>query len=270
MTPFTAETINRFVEGGGLFTIATARMAHGCIDRLAAVNLTLPGVVMNGAALYSFTTNTYTHHYPITEDDVRRVADLITTNSAGAFAYAITSAGTLSVAYLRDEDLDHAQYYSEAAQAHQIEFTRLSPERWADLGTIIYVAVIGSDAQLDALEKPLAELGTVQTFLFRNIYTDRNCLEIASAAAGKASGAEYLRKALRADALIAFGDNHNDLGMMAAADTSFAPCNAVPEAVAAATTVIDTNDNDGVARVIMERFSAVEAPQDRAAVASME
>ena len=48
------------------------------------------------------------------------------------------------------------------------------------------------------------------------------------------------------------GDGKNDISMFLAADECYAMGNAVPELKAIATAVIDTNNNDGVARWLLE------------------
>ena len=53
---------------------------------------------------------------------------------------------------------------------------------------------------------------------------------------------------------IAFGDQPNDLPMLAWAGTSCAVANAHPRVLAAATRVIASNDDDGVARVLEALF----------------
>ena len=55
---------------------------------------------------------------------------------------------------------------------------------------------------------------------------------------------------IAADAVMAFGDQHNDLEMLAWAGTGVAMGNAHPDVAAAATTVAATHADDGVAQVI--------------------
>jgi hypothetical protein len=55
---------------------------------------------------------------------------------------------------------------------------------------------------------------------------------------------------------VAFGDMPNDLPMLAWAGTSYAMADAHPEVLAAADHVIATNDEDGVAQVLEQLFSA--------------
>jgi hydroxymethylpyrimidine pyrophosphatase-like HAD family hydrolase len=57
--------------------------------------------------------------------------------------------------------------------------------------------------------------------------------------------------------ILAFGDDANDLDMLAYADESYAPSNAIDKARALATTVIGSNNDDGVAHALRARFPEV-------------
>ena len=52
--------------------------------------------------------------------------------------------------------------------------------------------------------------------------------------------------------VVVFGDGINDLEMFEVADECYAMSNAEPELKAAATKIIESNDNDGVARWLAE------------------
>lgn len=73
-------------------------------------------------------------------------------------------------------------------------------------------------------------------------------LEIAPAMATKAQAAQRLKELLGCDRLVCFGDGINDLPLFEAADEAYAVANAHPAVKSAATAVIGTNDEDGVAR----------------------
>ena len=49
-----ADIINRCIEKGMLFSVATARMPYGCDYRLKDLHMNVPGIVTNGVFLYDF------------------------------------------------------------------------------------------------------------------------------------------------------------------------------------------------------------------------
>ena len=59
---------------------------------------------------------------------------------------------------------------------------------------------------------------------------------------------------VRADRVVAFGDNINDLPMLRAADVAVAVGNALPEVKAAADIVICFNTEDSVARFVYDHI----------------
>jgi hypothetical protein len=61
--------------------------------------------------------------------------------------------------------------------------------------------------------------------------------------------------------VIAFGDQPNDLPLLTWAGTSCAVANAHPQVLAAATHVIGSNDDDGVARILESLYPQAAAPR---------
>ena len=89
---------------------------------------------------------------------------------------------------------------------------------------------------------------------YLNIYNGFYCLEIFDKDASKANALKRLKSIVGADEVIVFGDNHNDIDIMQAADKSYAPENAVNEVKEIATGIIDSCDEDGVAKFIKQKY----------------
>ena len=83
-------------------------------------------------------------------------------------------------------------------------------------------------------------------------------IEVSDARGTKGGALRWLAGYLGVDAAetVGFGDQLNDVSMIEAAGTGCAMANAEPEALAAADVVVASNDDDGVARCIMERLGA--------------
>ena len=63
-----------------------------------------------------------------------------------------------------------------------------------------------------------------------------------------------LKKLLGCDKVVSFGDGKNDISMFDVSDECYAVENADPELKRRATAVIESNDNDGVARWLLEHW----------------
>jgi hydroxymethylpyrimidine pyrophosphatase-like HAD family hydrolase len=72
--------------------------------------------------------------------------------------------------------------------------------------------------------------------------------------ATKAAAIRQLKEMLGVERIVAFGDGRNDLSMFALADECYAVENAHPDLKAAATAVIGSNREDGVARWLREHW----------------
>ncbi len=83
-------------------------------------------------------------------------------------------------------------------------------------------------------------------------FSGASFLEVGPAGVTKATGLERLcrRRGIEASDVVAFGDNINDVEMLAWAGLGVAMGNAAPEAKAAAHRVTASNDEDGIAQVI--------------------
>lgn len=77
-------------------------------------------------------------------------------------------------------------------------------------------------------------------------------IEIGAPAADKGAALEDLYRSLgiRREHVLAIGDNHNDRSMLLSAGTAIAMGNATEEIQSIAHQIADTNDNDGVAKVL--------------------
>ena len=89
-----------------------------------------------------------------------------------------------------------------------------------------------------------------------DIYTKTQWLEIMPKAASKANAIKQLKSFLGCEKVIVFGDGKNDIDMFELADEAYAVSNAAYELKNIATDIIDSNDNDGVAKWL-DKFAKI-------------
>lgn len=127
----------------------------------------------------------------------------------------------------------------EAAQLDQLSTDRVYNK-----------AVIALEA--DYLDKQIKKIPSTFYDRYEVIKTRKNLLEFMPKGITKAYGISLLAKDLgiKQEEIMAIGDEENDLPMIEYAGIGVAMKNAVPEVKAAAQTITDTNDHDGVAKVV--------------------
>lgn len=89
LSAYSRVEINRMLDEGMNFTVATMRTPASLIKPMNEVNLKLPVIVMNGAALYDLKENTYLKAYVISNESSRELVQLIRSNNLNCFINAL-------------------------------------------------------------------------------------------------------------------------------------------------------------------------------------
>ncbi len=121
-----------------------------------------------------------------------------------------------------------------------------------DLNEVHKILVMGEAEEIRQLEQKLK-----QSLPHLSIHRSKNeYLEIMNKAATKAKAIRFMEQHLnvRAEEVVAFGDNFNDLDMLQYAGLSVAMGNAPDEIKQAAKEVTASNDEDGIALVLNRIF----------------
>ena len=240
---YTNETINTLVRDGMLFSYATARSwhtAHKVTDGLTAA---FPLIVYNGAFIRD---NAGGKHL---------LENFFEKASAERLIRELIAGGVQPIVYAFIEGEEKFSYQKDAVNAATWDFilsrTGDSRERpVADAeellrGEIFYLTCIDDPEKLyPFFERYAKEHHCVYQ---HEVYSKDQWLEIMPGNASKSNACLQVKELLGCDRLVVFGDGINDLDMFHIADEAYAVENAVPELKAAATAVIGSNDEDGVA-----------------------
>lgn len=253
LSPRTVSVINAFIEAGGLFTYATARAFPSAAEVTAELKLNLP-VITNGGTV---TADPRTGEHVTASFLPAPVATRLLAAMSGA-----EGVDPLVFAVIDGQDRMLCREPSAAPGALAGD-PRLLPVRdWAD-ADLSRVLSVGSGGSLEPLravrESMREELAGCFSVLWENGFQPgKQWLEIYSADATKAAAARRLQARVGAARLVAFGDNLNDVPLLAEADAGYAVANAVPELRAVATAVIGANTDDGVAEWLAVRHGSTE------------
>ena len=254
VTALTCDIINKFIAQDGLFTIATARMAYGCDEKLKDIQLNIPGIVMNGVCLYSFSDQQYLDVRPMESTKAKQITKLIDKYACNAFMYTYKD-NALSIYYkISDKQVDCSQYLSKRAFEACENIVEIEKFEQATEDDIVYFAFTGHEESINKMKSRINSSLQVESATYLNIYNGLYCFEVFDDSANKANALIRLKDRMMADEVIVFGDNHNDIGMMRVADKSYAVENAVEQAKMAADEIIGSCDEDGVAKFFMKKY----------------
>ena len=238
---FTNNTINELVGQGLIFSYATAR-SFVTAHKAAGFTARFPVIVYNGAMM-------------IDNAD----GSIIGKNFFGSDVYALLddlfAAGVYPLVYAFKDGRERYSFIPEKCSADETAFIKTRNDaRTMPVGTveeltageIFYISCIGFEDRLPAFYEKYR--GRFRCLLQRDIYTNALWLEIMPKGVTKAAAVVQLKEMLGCDRVVAFGDAINDLDMFKQADECYAVANAAPELKKAATGVIGSNEEDGVAK----------------------
>lgn len=236
---------------GTLFSIATARTPATAVQIVSGIGVSIPLIVMAGAAMWDNTKRQYVNTRPIPEDTVRRVCGTFVRHGINPFVYRNHN-GVLH-AYHHTALLDEERLFmSERVNSPFKKFViDDDPYRTVpDEALLIYAMNRYSVVEAVSRDIDTEEIACHKVCYHDIFNAEYGLLEVYAPGVTKAAAVERLKSLTGADRLVVFGDNLNDCEMMQAADHSVAVDNAFPEVKRVADEVIGPNVDDSVARWI--------------------
>jgi len=247
---FTNKTINELVSRGMLFSYATARSYVTSRRVTKGIDAKIPLIVYNGA----FVIDNASGKLLLSNffgDNVKSLLDDLVENNIYPIVYSFFD-GIERFSYVYDKCTKGMKDFIITRKGDQ----RDNPvNAVSDLycGDIFYITCIDDEYQLAPFyEKYRNQYHCV---FQRDIYSNEQWLEFMPQAASKSNAINQLKDHLRCDRIVVFGDGKNDIDMFSLADECYAVENAVDELKSIATAVIPQNNDDGVAKWLLENYN---------------
>lgn len=244
LSPFTAETVNKLVEQGMLFSYATARSVYTAGKITEALSKNLPVIVYNG----TFILENGTHK--------RLLSNLFGTEEAEWILSVCAEHGVSPFTYALIDGEERFSYVERLLSADMREFltvrgedARRRPTENLLCGEIFHFVAMDCHEKLFPVYEKLRE--KVVCHYGNDMYSGKPWLEVHPKNATKASAVLALKEMLGCDRIVCFGDGKNDISMFEIADERYAVANAAPELKAIATAVIGDSEADAVAKWLL-------------------
>lgn len=248
VSDFTARAINALAEQGMLFSYATARSYITASKAAANITAKIPLVIYNGAFILDNSSGKRLYSNYFSQGEVNEIAALLRQNSiypmvysfingAEKFSYCISGLNNGLTEFLRTRKAD--------VRDHPVN----SPE---DLykGDVFYFTLIDDEEKLLPLYHQLKS--KYSCIYSKDIYSGNQWLEIMPSGVNKANAILTLKKLLGCTKIVSFGDAINDIPMFEISDACYAVENADDELKKIATAVIGSNNDDGVAKWLLQ------------------
>ena len=251
----TVRLLNESVADGKLFTIATARTPATVAGIIKGLDMRVPAIVLTGAALWNPATGHYTEPRFIPEAAGSKLINTFRRNGTRTFVFTLGEDDVLDVYHIGGPLSGLQRQFMEERLRSPYKRFVVDPTGAdtlpSDLSRLILFYTMLPDAEARPAYDDARQIDGVRMQCYNDIYGPEIALLDGFAAdATKANAVRSLASAVGADRIVCFGDNINDLPMMAQADVSVAVANALPEVREAADIVIGPNTADSVAEFI--------------------
>lgn len=253
LSDYTAETLNWLTGCGIYFTFATARTIYSAKPITSGLNINVPCILNNGASVYDMNTGKYIRNAYISHEVSKQIISVFRKNDVNCFMFKFVD-NILSTFYDKVTDELMKTYVAERKRKFLHPFFECSDLVNEIDGSEIYINSTGNYENLLPIRNAVAEIEGADCAFYKDTYTDKWFLEIFSCDASKANGIKFLREKYGFEHITVFGDNLNDLSMFEQADIKIAVGNAHPDVKDAADFIVGSNDDDGVARELKDRF----------------
>lgn len=249
---YTIKNINNLVDQGMIFTYATARSLVSASPVTKGLTKNLPLIIYNGTFIVNGEDGKIIHKNIFDNNQVDVVKQVMESNGLKPMVYALIN-DQERVTIINQNLHDGVKHYlSNRQKDYRINLT--IDENNLYQGEVFYFTVIGDYQDLQPAYENLKDYPDFNITFQQEIYREEYWLEIMPKNASKASAILKLKELLKCDYVIAFGDAVNDIPMFKIANECYAMNNAVSILKQHATSVIQSNDEDGVARWLNEHF----------------
>lgn len=147
LTPFSKVEINRMLSEGLNFTLVTMRTPASLMDIVSDVELKLPVVVMNGAALYDFRNNSYVKAYIISGDTCKKARNIINNAGMNVFTNALCD-DSLVIYYDRLENEAEKAIFTSLKKSPYRNYINRKPQ---PEDRVIYLMMVDQSDRISAL-----------------------------------------------------------------------------------------------------------------------
>ena len=251
VSPFSVRTINSLVENGMLFTYATARSLVSASVVTEGLSTNIPVIAYNGAFILQPSTGEILSEEKFTEEERHAVRETLARCRISPLVYSFVR-GVEKVSWIPRYENDGIRRYL----SKRPEDRRFRPVEDAESlfeGDVFYYTCIGERDELQPVYDTFSGDARYRCTMQQELYRPEYWCEIMPARASKAGAIRKLKDMWGCTRIVSFGDAVNDIPMFEISDECYAVANAVDELKAVATGIIESNEDDGVAKWLLRR-----------------
>ena len=246
VSPFSVRVINELMEKGLLFTYATARSLVSASKVTEGLDTRIPVIAYNGAFIIQPSGGEILSREDFRAEERSLVRETLKHYRISPLVYSLID-GAEKVSWIPRHENDGVRRYLSRRPGDP-RFRPVDCENELYQGDIFYFTCIGEKEELQPVFEYFSGDARYRCTLQQELYRPEYWCEIMPAGASKSNAVRKLRDLWGCSRVVSFGDAVNDLPLFEISDECYAVSNAVGELKAAATGIIESNEEDGVAK----------------------
>ena len=211
----------------------------------------IPIIIYNGTFILDLKTGEKVLVDSFSHEDVCEIRALLEKHRVHPFVYAMVD-GVELFSYVEGTTNSAQEHFLNEHKGDERENPTSADALYA--GEVFHFTLMGDEDKLLELNRILSP--KFECVYYVEQYSGDWWLEIHPKGASKASALRLLKDMLGAHRVVCFGDGINDTSMFECADECYAVSNACDELKAIATGVIGSNEDDGVAKYLLENIKS--------------
>ncbi|MCH5256585.1 MAG: HAD family hydrolase [Lachnospiraceae bacterium] len=253
INPKSIQIINELVAGGMLFTYATARSLVSATVVTEGLTTDIPVIAYNGALIIHPKTGEVLSSLSFTKEEAEFVQKNLEHHHISPLVYSYIEQ-IEKVSWNTTKENEGIKRYLSKRKGDKRR-RPLANEAGLYDGDAFYYSCIGEKEELIPIYNIFSKDDRFRCTLQQEIYQSEYWCEIMPKKASKAEAIKTMKELWKCDRVVSFGDAINDIPMFEISDECYAVENAVPELKELATGVVESNDNDGVAKWLLQNVN---------------
>ena len=253
ISDFSIRTINEMVDKGMIFTYATARSLVSASKVTEGLNANIPVIAYNGAFIFQPSTGEILSKEDFNDEERSYVKEILVKHGISPMVYAFVD-GVEKVSWIPANENDGVKRYLSSRKGDK-RFRSVEDIESLYSGDMFYFTCIGEKEELQPIYDIFSKDDRYRCTIQQELYRPEYWCEIMPALASKSHAIKKYKEMWGCDKVISFGDAINDIPMFEMSDECYAVENAVPELKKVANGIIASNENDGVAKWLLEHVS---------------
>lgn len=252
MSAYTKVKLKQLLEQGAKITIATKQAPANVLSKIKDIPLSLPMIAMNGACCYDVVTQEYHHCKEISPNVLDGILQVFHQHHRNCFVHTIL----YQMHHVFFEELSHTVEEDMYHQMRKIPYCHYVCHTIPKNQPALYVYAIHKTQSIQALYQTLKQcpwFHDLHIVIKQDAHPGYSSIEIYHKDARKHQAVQVLQMQYHIKKLIVFGNDMEDLPLMAQADECYTFAKAQNEMLAYAN-VLTGNQEEAVVRKINQLF----------------